>query len=741
MGKVALSSLALVMAVAYSPLAFPCALALLALPVLGMALVWPRWRAAAVVTLIGALALITEDARLAARVPRALDGTTLELVGTVDSLPDLNPQRARFELAVVAGPLAGRRLAASWYTPSAAPQAGERWRFRLQVRRPRAHLNPGAADLEAAWFERGIDGLATVRDGVRLAPAGSGLLATRAWFAARIDTACARLADACGVVAGLAVGRTAGIPDQTWRALRRTGTVHLIAISGLHVTLLGALAAGLAVALVRRRPALSARVPAQIVGAAVGLLVATGYAALAGASLPTRRTVLMLAVVAAAALLRRPAPVVTVLSAALLAVLATDPFAVLAPGFWLSFAGVAVLALGNDARHGPWLAPLAAQRNATLGLAPLLLIWFGAVPLVAPLVNLLAIPLFNLVLVPLTLFGCALAAPLPTLADACFIVVAQLVDWCVPWLTALGAASPMVTADTRDLVAAGGALIGTLWLLVPPGLPARWCGAVLWLPLLLAGAPLADGEFDAVVLDVGHGLAVIVTTRTHTLLYDTGPAGSDGDAASWSVDPALAATGRTLDGVVVSHRDRDHAGGAVRLSRENPEARWWAGADVPIAAAPCRRGANWTWDGVRFEFLHPGPAGPLAGNDGSCVLRVTSRAGSLLLPGDIESAGEEALLDSGNALRVDALIAPHHGSASSSGPRLVAAVAPRVVVHSAGWRNRWGFPRAVVVGRYRGQGAAQRITGRDGAVTLRFRGTSELEVSTERDRWRAWREP
>jgi len=741
MGKVALSSLALVVAVAYAPLALPRELGLLAVPVLGMALARPAWRAAACVALIGALALIQLEARLAERLPRPLDGATLDLIATIDSLPDADARRARFELIVEGGPLAGRRFATSWYSPATAPQAGERWRFRVQLRRPRAHLNPGAADLEAAWFERGIAGLATVREGERLASAGGGLLATRAWFAARIDAACAGLPEACGVVSGLAVGRTAGITEDTWRALRRTGTVHLVAISGLHVTLLGALAAALASAAVRRRPRISARVPARIAGAAIGLVVATGYAALAGASLPTRRTVLMLAVVAAAAVLRRPAPVGTVLAAALLTVLATDPFAILAPGFWLSFAGVAVLALGDDARHGPWLGPLAAQRTATLGLAPLLLIWFGAVPLIAPLANLVAIPLFNLLLVPLTLLGCALAAPLPSLADACFVAVAQLVAWSMPWLASLGAASPMITADARDLVAAGAALIGTLWLLAPQGTPGRWCGVVLWLPLLAGAAPLRDGEFDAQVLDVGHGLAVIVTTREHALLYDTGPASGDGDAASWSVEPALAAAGRALDGVVVSHRDRDHAAAAPRLARENPEARWWVGAGVPVAATDCRRGMPWTWDGVRFEFLHPGPAGPLLGNDGSCVLRVSSQAGALLLPGDVEADGEEALLAAGVPLRADALVAPHHGSASSSGARFVKSVAPRVVVHSAGWRNRWGFPRAPVVRRYRAQGAAQRVTGRDGAVTLRFRRDAELELTTERERRRAWREP
>jgi competence protein ComEC len=737
MGKVALASLSVVIAVAFAPHGAPRACALLALPFLSLALRRPAWRGAAAVALCGALAVLQVDDRLADRVPVALDGETLELLVSVASLPDATPRRTRFEAVVEAGPLAGRRLAAAWYSAAPPPRAGERWRLTAQVRRPRAHLNPGAADLEAAWFERGIDGLATVRAGRREAPAAPGVLAARAAIVGRIDAACGARTSACGVVGGLAVGRTAGIDDPTWRALRRTGTVHLVAISGLHVTLLGSVAALLAFALARRSAALVARVPAQVVAATVGLAVASGYALLAGASLPTRRTVLMLAVVAAAALLRRPAPARQVLAAALFAVLLVDPLAVLAPGFWLSFAGVALLVL-CVAERGPLQGALAAQGVASVGLAPILLAAFGTVPLVAPLANLVAIPAFNLLLVPLALAGCVLTPLAPAAADACFRLCATLVDAGLPALVALGEATPELVRGPAGDAALALAALGTAWALAPRGVPGRALGATLWLPLLCAAPRLAPGEFDARVLDVGHGLAVVVTTRNHTLVYDTGPGGFDGDAAGWAVEPTLAALGRRPELIVVSHDDRDHAGGIARLAASYPAAGWRVGGG--LEGPSCRAGQRWGWDGVEFELLHPPSAGA-PGNDGSCVLRIAAPSGALLLPGDVEQDGEAALLAHGDALRADALVAPHHGSATSSSPAFVAAVAPRLVVHPAGWRNRWGFPRAAVVARYRAAGARQLVTGRDGAIDLRFRLDRPPQALRARDEGRVWREP
>jgi competence protein ComEC len=278
--------------------------------------------------------------------------------------------------------------------------------------------------------------------------------------------------------------------------------------------------------------------------------------------------------------------------------------------------------------------------------------------------------------------------------------------------------------------------------LAPRGLPGRALAPLLLLPLLLPRPPaLAPGEVELVVLDVGHGLATVLRTREHALVYDAGPAGFDSDAAAWAVIPALAALGVDPDRVVISHADADHAGGAATLAREHRDAAWSVGDGAWFGPA-CRAGQRWRWDGVDFQMLHPrGAVDAASENDRSCVLKVSAPGGRLLLPGDLEAEGERLLLESGADLRAEVLVAPHHGSASSSTAAFVAAVAPREVLFSAGHRNRWGFPRAEVVARYRAVGARQWQTGRDGALTVRFEAGRPPQVSGQRAAARSWRDP
>lgn len=745
MGKAALTTLALLAAILGSPSAPPPVMALVALPLLLLALRWRCWRPFAAAAAIAAAGLLRLDGALAARVAAADDGAVRIVIGRIVSPPARDPRRVRFDLEVEQGALAGRRLQVSWYEAREL-HAGERWELTLKLRRPRAALNPGGNDLEAQWLANRVAGLGTVRAGRRLTPAGPGIAAARGALVERIGAACAARGDACGVVAGLAVGQTRAISTETWRVLRRTGTVHLVAISGLHVTLLGGLVAWLIATAGAHWSWLTRRVPSGLVGGWCGVAVASGYAALAGFSVPTRRTLIMLLVCMLARSLRRPNDPFAVLAAALLVVLAFDPFALLAAGFWLSFAGVALLMYAAAEPHPLW-AMLRAQWATSLGLAPLLLMLFGSVPAAGPLANLIAIPVFNLVLLPAVLAGCVLAPVSPALAAAAFDACAMAFDLLLPLLTALGEALPPLTARSDRVPATLLAIIGIAWALGPRGLPARALAMLLLLPLTLGRAPLLpQGAIEVTVLDVGHGLATLVRTREHALVYDVGPGANSGnDAGEWAVLPALVARGMEPDRIVISHADDDHAGGAATLAREHPGAGWIVGAGAWFGEA-CRAGRRWHWDGVEFALLHPPQvrdAKDLAGseNDRSCVLRVSGPGGRVLLPGDLEAAGEQALIDGGADLRADVLVAPHHGSASSSTDAFVAAVAPRVVLHSAGYRNRWGFPRAVVVARYDAQGARQWVTGRDGALTVTLVPGRPPVVSAARDQRRSWREP
>ncbi|WP_017910720.1 DNA internalization-related competence protein ComEC/Rec2, partial [Xanthomonas sp. SHU 199] len=400
---------------------------------------------------------------------------------------------------------------------------------------------------------------------------------------------------------------------------------------------------------------------------------------------------------------------------AAIAMLLCDPLAVLSAGFWLSFLGVAWLAwCMPDAGRG-WRETLrsflTAQGVATVGLLPVSTMLFGQASVVGPLANLLAIPWWSLVVVPLALLGTALEALhagagawLWRLAAACF-------DLTWPLFVALGESRFALRwlPEARDW-ALPLALLGAFWLLLPRAVPGKPLAALLWLPLLWP--PLErprPGEVDLVMFDVGQGLSLLVRTAHHQLLYDTGPAVEDGyDAGERVVVPALHALGvARLDRAVISHGDNDHAGGlgAVRAALPIGLVQAPAGAPLPVDRA-CVTGDAWEWDGVRFWFLHPAQHFPYLRNESSCVLRVETAHGALLLAGDIGDVVERTLLrEAPQALRADVVVAPHHGSAHSSQPAFVAATGARLVLVSAAYGNRFGHPHPGVVARWQAAGA------------------------------------
>jgi competence protein ComEC len=485
----------------------------------------------------------------------------------------------------------------------------------------------------------------------------------------------------------------------------------------------------------------------------------------------------MVVVVALALCLDRLGSATRVLSVALLAVLLLDPWAVLSPGFWLSFGAVGLIFYvvagrwrvpghhwphGQDARgrrqsrlDGVSLGPRAfetlkrwgaVQWAMTVGLAPLLLALFGQVSLASPLANAVAIPVVSFVVTPLALLGAVLPASLPAdgllnLAHAAFALL-------MPLLEALaGAESAVWQQHAPEPWSVPLALLGALWLLAPRGVPARALGLVLMLPLFaLAPAGPQRGELWLTVLDVGQGLAVLARTQNHALLYDAGPAWSgQADSGSRIVLPYLRGEGiGRLDVLVISHEDKDHAGGAASVLAGLPVAQQLSSAPpsrLPDSRTayrlPCTAGRHWEWDEVRFEWLHPAPGALPARstNEVSCVLRMTGIGGSVLLAGDIERGAEQALLRSGASSRAEVLVVPHHGSGTSSTPQFVAAVAPRHAVFAVGYRNRFGHPKHEVWERY--DLAQRHRSDRDGAVTFRM-GARGIAVEHEREQRRRY---
>lgn len=694
------------------------------------------------------LAAWRAQARLADELPPAWEGRDIALEGVVAGLPQEGERGTRFifepRLVTTPGARVPSRVSVTWYAPRAgsgdagiapaAIRAGERWRLTVRLKRPRGLANPHAFDFEPWALQRGIRATGYVRTTpgpVRVDAHEAGWPQSLHRIRGLLrDGLRAELGDArfAGVLVALAIGDQDAIAGRDWEVFWRTGVGHLVSISGLHVTLLASLAFVAVSFHWVRVPALALAVPARKAGAVAGVAAAAAYTLLAGFGVPAQRTLVMVAAAAACLLAERVASPSRVLAAAAVAVLVVDPWAVLTPGFWLSFGAVGAIFLAFALRAsapGPLRAATVTQAAVTLALWPPLAALFGEVSVVSPLANAFAIPLVSLAIVPLTLAGTLLPLPF-LLGPAHALVEAAMVP-----LEGLAAASFAVAESPSAppwVVAC--AIAGAALLLAPRGLPMRPAGAALLLPLaFLRGPAPAPGEAWVDVLDVGQGLAVVVRTAGHALAYDAGPSWTaESDSGSRVVVPFLRGEGvRRLDGLVVTHADDDHAGGAASVARSRGPR--WLLANLPAGepwrvpageARPCVAGLRWTWDGVDFEVLHPVTAALADArreNDRSCVLRVASAGGTALLAGDIERPAEaELVAREADRLRAQVLLVPHHGSRTSSTPAFVAAVAPSFALVSAGWRNRFRQPAPEVVARYRAQGAAVLRTDHHGAL-------------------------
>lgn len=670
--------------------------------------------------------------------------------GRIANLPRYEPRRVVFEFDV--GPsdgrqLRGRRVRVSWYADGDAQlpvlRGGERWRLPLRLQAPRGLRNPGGADVERHAFGDRLAGTGYVRgDGARRLGPATGLAGWRDRTAVRIARAVS--SETSRFVRALAIGDTRGLDDEDWAVLRANGLIHLIAISGFHVGMVaGAAAAGVR-ALWWLIPSLGRRCPARVAAAVVGTAVAASYAAAAGFSLPTLRTLAMIAVATAAIATRRSLSTVHSLALALMAILLADPLSVLSAGFWLSFAGVAwLLWCMPRGSAAPARDLVRAQAVATVGLLPLTVLLFGEASVAGPLANLVAVPLWSLCVAPLAVLGLALDGIHPAAAAISWRAAAGVFDVGWPLFETL-AESPLALLRLPEpsAVAVPLALLGAFWLLLPRGTPGKALALLLWLPLLWPDTDRPhDGAFEVTVLDVGQGLSVVVRTREHDLLYDAGPAVPDGfDAGERAVAPALHALGiRRLDRLVVSHGDLDHAGGVEAVLRAVPASRMYAPAGGPVDGAACVAGQSWTWDGVRFEILHPPMSFPYLANESSCVLRIRGAHGSALLTGDIGDVIEDRLVARyGRALASDVVVVAHHGSRSSSSEGFVAATRARHALISAGHANRYRHPAPAVVERWRRHGADVHDTARSGALGVRLDADGITISERRRERRRLW---
>lgn len=734
--------------------------------------VWAmRGRLAGVVLLSAAVALLLAEMRLQQRMPDSAGRVDRIVAGVIDDFPGVGAGTCRFRIRV--GDIVDRgprleRILVTWYECREQPRAGETWRFKLRVRAPRGLLNPGGFDFEQWTFRENLSATGYVRD--ELAPqrlagceAGPRLLCARAGLVERLQ---GWLEGNPGLpyVIALTTGARHLLADGDWEALRRTGTAHLFAISGLHVGVVAWFAWLVGSGLGRIAQRFPGGIRARHVAAGMSFLAALSYAALAGFAVSTLRSLAMITAVLVFTQMRRYGGLGAALGAALLVVLVPDPFAVLSPGFWLSFGAVALLALsvlglrepvsGSGERRTSTASSqvrrlAVAQWRISLGLAPLLLVFFGEVSVIGAAINLIAIPLFSLLIVPGLLAALLLTVVWP--AGGVFLLHhgAGLLAAVMSMLSQLSVLDIAAWSPPDfGFLPAVLAVAGVVWLLAPRPAPARWAAPLLLVPAVLGLDRNPDQtEFAVTVLDVGQGLAVLVQAPEYNLLYDAGPRYSSSDAGDSVVLPALGSLGvRRLDALVVSHGDSDHAGGAASVLRAHPDAELIAPAPYDLEPSRYRRcvtGVQWAAGAVRFRALNPDRGAGSRGNDDSCVLVVEAPGVRLLLPGDLESSGESRLVGRGLDGPFDLVLSPHHGSSSSSSGRFVQAVRARLVAHSTGFFNRWGFPRDPVVARWAEAGARQWDTGASGALRFESSGGSPLKLATEwrRDKARLWTYP
>lgn len=668
-----------------------------------------------------------------------LDGQTRWLEGRVSGLPQQTDSGVRFELSDSRSRNARLPARIRLYWHGGPPvRSGERWRLAVTLKRPSGLLNFHGVDHEAWLLAQRIGATGSVKDGERLAPARN------AWR----DAVRQRLmaVDAQGREAGLAalvLGDGSGLTADDWRVLQDTGTVHLLVISGQHIGLLAGLIYALVAALARYGcwPRTWPWLPWAC---GLAFTATLGYGLLAGFGVPVQRACVMVGLVLLWRLRFRHLGIWWPLLLAFNGVLVLEPLASLQPGFWLSFAAVAVLGLTFGGRLGRWSAWQAWTRPQWLiaiGLFPVLLVLGLPISLSAPLANLFAVPWISLVVLPLALLGTALLA-VPFVGAGLLWLAGGALDGLFNALALLAGQLPAWIPAEVPMGYLLVSLVGAVLLLLPKGVPFRLLG---WPMLLLAVFPprelVPHGQVDVLQLDVGQGLALILRTRHHTLLYDAGPRSGAVDLGARVVLPSLKRLGvDALDMMLLSHADADHAGGAAAVARGLPIKRVVGGETEGLPALldtqPCISGEQWAWDGVSFELWQWPDA--VDGNPKSCVLHVQANGERLLLTGDIDRAAEQAFLASALAVPTDWLQAPHHGSRSSSSWPFLQRLAPKSVLISRGRGNAFGHPHPQVVERYQALGTQVYDSAEQGAVRLRLGAFAPPVVA--RSQRRFWRE-
>lgn len=621
----------------------------------------------------------------------------------------------------------------NWYKTKAIPVPGETWTLRAKLKRPYSFMNSGGFDYETWMMRERIKATGYVKKSKanQMLKESNGYFIERARYKLSQEIKKKIEKPLLGLVLALSLGDRSQLDSNQWRVLTHTGTNHLIAISGLHLGLIAGFIFFLVRTIWRQFYFATQIIPAPIIASILAFVGAFVYAILAGFSLPTQRALIMIAVFLLGLFSSRQLLVANVICIAVVLILLLDPFSILAADFWLSFTAVILILyitryrISDQSSLRRWLQ---LQCLLSLALSPFLIFWFKQFPLYSVFANLIAIPVIGFIVVPLVLAAMVMLLPFPRIAGAIYDCVDKISSLHWSYLGFLSeqnnAIIPVAVSNKASLIIA---IIGIVILLMPRGLPGRWLGLLFILPLLFPiTSKLKSGEFKFTLLDVGQGLSAVIQTRQNTLVYDAGARFSDrfnvGDAV---IKPYLQDKGITqLSMLMISHGDNDHIGGANRVIEQFNINRILSSVPEKLAishAEHCYAGQRWLWDGVEFEVLHPSLESNFTGNNASCVLKVSSKHGSVLLTGDIEQQAEKSLLKKmPEEIKADILLAPHHGSKTSSSNEFIATIAPEYAVISTGYRNRFGFPKQDIMSRYEAHGVETLVTYITGEISMKF---------------------
>jgi competence protein ComEC len=683
--------------------------------------------------------------RLNDRLPEHLTGQDIQIQGYISDLPEHESNHVRLNFNVVKSiQNVPDNLRLTWYYPDQTIKAGQHWSFTVRLKCPHGNLNPGGFDYERWLFVEGIGATGYIRTKPqpKLLDSGStqtSLLVWRQHIADQLEQILAK-SSSLPLIKALTIGDGNSLSANQWDIFRKTGTTHLMVISGSHIGLV----AGLVYLLVLRTWAWSGILAwsPQKVAAIVALVTAIFYAGLTGFSVPAQRSALMIAIAMVAVIQQRNTRPYNILAVALFAVLIVDPLVVLSAGFWLSFIAVSLIIYSITGRLGKlgfFRGGFKINWVTSVGLAPLLLFFFQQVSLIAPIANLIAVPIISLVVVPLALLATLVMFIAPLVAVKLFFVV-DLALQSLWWLLVKLADLPIstITHTQPSWWALGFAVPAILLLFAPKGMPSRWLGLLMLLPLIFTESDkIAPGVIKMTLLDVGQGLSAVVQTANHVLVYDTGAKFSaTSDMGQSVLVPYLRSQGvNKVDTLIISHGDNDHIGGAASLMANMHTENILTSVPQQLSeysSAKCQAGQSWTWDKVKFSVISPQIGNNSSENDNSCVLQIQASKSTALLTGDIEATAESWLIENyGNKLKADVLVAPHHGSQTSSTHAFLKAVRPSIILIPAGYHNQFGHPHQEVLTRYQHLNATWLNSADEGAIQMTL--DSHLGVESWRE--------